>query len=85
MSDLPPSDLSEESPPTEFSCPRCRKSMEPGYLAVGGRANWMENASWLGTLPFRGDNVVSMTELMGGAVNLSGWRCQGCQLMLLEY
>lgn len=56
--------------------------MAAGYLAVSGRASWVEEVGAFDARAFKGDNIVGM---MDGVAHLRGWRCEECLLMLLEY
>lgn len=59
--------------------------MSKGYLALGGRANWVEKEGAFDARAFKGDNIVGMAERVAGTAHLRGWRCEDCLLMLLEY
>jgi len=85
MSDSPPHP-SQRGPDSQFyACPDCGKKMTSGFLALGGRANWVEREGPFDSSAFKGDNIVGMEERLAGTAHLRGWRCEDCFLMLLEY
>jgi hypothetical protein len=69
----------------ENSCPRCAKSMTAGFLALGGRANWVSHEGMFDASVFTGDTIVGNVDLLAGTPHLSGWRCENCSLLLLQY
>lgn len=85
MSGAPPS-VPPTTPETPaYTCPDCGKQMSPGFLALGGRANWVEHEGAFDSRAFKGDNIVGMAERLAGTAHLRGWRCEDCLLLLLEY
>jgi len=85
MSYPPPSDSRAEPDAEAYSCPDCGKRMSPGFLALSGRANWVEHEGAFDSRAFKGDNIVGMAERFAGTAHLRGWRCEDCLLLLLEY
>jgi len=57
--------------------------MSPGFLALGGRANWVDRVGAFDS--FRGDTIVGAMDIFPTAGHLRGWRCEDCGLILLEY
>lgn len=82
MTDPPLPDSQRDSAITDYTCPDCGTKMAAGYLAVSGRASWVEEVGAFDARAFKGDNIVGM---MDGVAHLRGWRCEECLLMLLEY
>ncbi len=74
---LPPQDV---KPP---ACPRCGEPMASGYLAFGGRANWVDDLGSIDTAVGTGDTIVGMPLVR--FPHLPGWRCTKCRLALLDY
>jgi DNA-directed RNA polymerase subunit RPC12/RpoP len=66
-----------------YTCPDCGKKMAPGFLALGGRANWVDHVGAFDA--FRGDTIVGAMDIFPATGHLRGWRCEDCGLILLEY
>ena len=81
-----PSNTPQAAPTSEdYVCPDCGVKMSPGFLALNGRANWVEREGAFDSRAFKGDNIVGMADRLAGTAHLRGWRCEDCLLMLLEY
>jgi len=59
--------------------------MSSGFLALGGRANWVDQVGAFDSRAFKGDNIIGVADRIAGTAHLRGWRCEDCLLMLLEY
>jgi hypothetical protein len=85
MPDSTPAGPKVESDAQNYTCPDCGQRMTPGFLALSGRANWVEHEGAFDARAFKGDNIVGMAERLAGTAHLRGWRCEDCLLILLEY
>jgi hypothetical protein len=70
------------SPPI---CPRCGNPMVAGYIAFGGRANWVGTLGMLDAAPGVGDTIVGNLDHLVRIPHIRAWRCTKCGLALLDY
>jgi len=68
-----------------YNCPGCGQGMIPGFMALSGRANWVEREGAFDARAFKGDNIVGMADRVAGSAHPRGWRCEDCLPILLEY
>jgi len=59
--------------------------MSAGYMAFGGRANWVGDLGTLDATPGQGDTIIGNFDRLVRIPHLRGWRCTKCGLALLDY
>jgi hypothetical protein len=59
--------------------------MSPGYLAMIGRANWVDSIGYFDASVFKGETVIGNLDVILSTAHLRGWRCTGCGLMTIDY
>ena len=70
---------------SDQKCPRCGELMTPGFLAFGGRVNWVDEIGFADASPLKGETVVAGMEIgFGFSAHREAHRCFACDLVLFK-
>ena len=58
--------------------------MSPGFVAFGGRTNWVDEIGINDAAWYKGEALVAFLD-MTSTVHLQAWRCQKCALIVMDY